>query len=159
MPDRIYPAAGVGFNTPLGYDDSDFRALKVDPHGRQQVRGENQLFSFKGVLATQYTGAVSGANGYADSPAVPAGELWVVTTIGSTDATRAVTEIVVLNRHNDVNYRVDHVIRAFAAGEYLTWGGHMYLDAGDVIRVYFTGSQVGDTAVISLTGYRMTVEA
>jgi len=133
-------------------------ALQTVATDRLIVRGEDQQFSFRGVLADSITGAISGADGFLDGPAVPAGQYWVVTTIAARDATNAVTRIILANRHDGVNYDIEDVVRAFGAGERAIWSGHTYLDSGDYIRATFIGGQAADTCLVTVTGYRMTVE-
>jgi len=133
-------------------------ALQSVATDRLQVRGENQLFSFNGVLAASSSGAISGANGFVDSPAVPAGVIWVVTTISVVDVTTAPTQVYIMNRHNAVEYIIKHEVKAFVASEQCYWQGHTYLDQGDTIRAYFIGGLAGNTCNVFLTGYIMTLE-
>jgi len=134
-------------------------ALQSVATDRLQVRGENQLFSFKGALQVYFGGAVSGADGYADSPVVPAGEVWVVTTIAARDVTRTLTGVEMTNYHVGYDYRVHHLVQTIPVDVSVCWGGHTYLGVDDFVRVYYEGSLAGDIVVVHLTGYRMTVEA
>ena len=124
-----------------------------------QVRGEDQVFSFKGPLVLLATGAVSGTNGYINSEAVPAGEIWVVTTVAARDATTSVTRIFISNNHNGVGGIFYSEDKVWAVGEFSYWSGHTYLDVGDFVQAFFLGSLPGDTCRLIITGYRMTVEA
>ena len=132
--------------------------LRVDTSGRASVRGEDQLFSFQGVLAVQTHGNPSGADGYIASPAVPAGQVWVVTAVTVRDLTRALTAIRFDAYHDGGDYVFGAVSRAIAASEPVPWSGHVYLDAGDAILGYMTGCQAGDNCQIWCVGYRMTAE-
>jgi len=133
-------------------------ALQSVATDRLQVRGEDQLFTFKGVLALRSYGPVSRAGGDRDSAAVPAGEIWVVTSVVAGDTTTATTRQYIMNRHNGADVNIHDEIRAFTTSERIRWSGHTYLDVGDVIRVGFIGSLAGDNCVVDITGYRMTTE-
>ena len=142
----------------IGWDGTAYRAFAVDASGRASVRGEDQLFSFQGVLAVRTYGNPSGADGYIESPAVPAGQVWVVTTVVVEDVTRALTVVKFYLRHDGTNYAFGNVFRAIAVGEMVPWSGHVYLGAGDAIRSYMVGCQAADTCQIQCVGYRMTAE-
>ena len=142
----------------IGWDGTAYRAFAVDASGRASVRGEDQLFSFQGVLAVRGGGNPSGDNGYIGSPAVPAGQVWVVTAMTVGDITRALTMVGFYVQHDGVLYAFGAVYRAIAAREPVPWSGHVYLGAGDTIQGYMMGCQAGDTCWIECVGYRMTAE-
>ena len=142
----------------IGWDGTAYRAFAVDASGRASVRGEDQLFSFQGVLAVLTAGSSSGDEGYIESPAVPAGQVWVVTAITVEDRSRALTEVEFSLYHDAVVYVFGAVYRAIATGESVSWSGHVYLDEGDTIWGYMTGCQAGDECWMRCLGYRMTAE-
>ena len=142
----------------IGWDGTAYRAFAVDASGRASVRGEDQLFSFQGVLAALTSGNPSGDNGYIESPAVPAGQVWVVTAITVEDASRGLTAVIFDSRHDGVSYPFAAVYRAIAQSEFVSWSGHLYLDEGDTIWAYMTGCQAGDECWMRCLGYRMTAE-
>ena len=144
--------------TALGFDGSDFHALKTDADGRLIVRGEDQLFSIRGVFAKGGTSVISGADGYVESAAVGAGHYRVVTTIVAWDVTSPTTKIRLVNYHAGLVVHIDAKSAAYVAGEGMAWSGFTYQDAGDTIRAYFAGGQAGDTCRLDVTGYTMTVE-
>jgi len=133
-------------------------ALQSVATDRLQVRGEDQLFSFKGVLALHSTDVLADDDGSLDSPAVPAGEIWVVTTVVVCDSTSPCASIVVANFHDGAGFEIEREVKAFAIGERKNWGGHTYLDPSDTIRVTFYGGKAGDTCHVWITGFRMTLE-
>jgi len=133
-------------------------ALESVGTDRLQVRGEDQLFSFAGSLAALSSGVISGLNGYFDSATPGAGEIWVVTNIRTVDVTNATTEHRFYVRSGGSDARFHDVVEAIAAGLSRYYHGHVYLSAGDVVRVYFWGGQVGDTVAVHLTGHKMTLE-
>ena len=133
-------------------------ALESVATDRLIVRGENQLFSMKGVLALYRSAVISGADGYIDSNSVPAGEYWIVTTIMGGDATTAPTMMRLWNRHDGVAVCIHEEIKAFAIAERTEWAGHTCLDQGDNIRIGCIGGLAGDTCFIEISGYRMTPE-
>lgn len=120
------------------------------------VRGKDQLFSYKAQLTGLSVGVPSGAGGYRDSAAVPAGEVWVITALGAWDTTSATTAHGYRLRSGGSDFRVYYTYAAFGAGVSSTWGGMIVLNVGDVIRCYFIGSLVADTCNLSCLGYRMT---
>jgi len=124
-----------------------------------QVRGEDQLFSFKGALAAHASGLISGANGYIESPAVPAGQIWKVTGVAAYLGPRASTRFSLMNFHNAVAYAFHADYRTIAAAEICSWSGEQWLDPGDTICAYFTGAVAADGAGIWLTGHVMTLES
>ena len=145
--------------TALQLIDNLYNALQSVATDRLRVRGENQLFSFKGVLCVARASGISGAGGYGDSDAVPAGEIWVVTTVSAGDSSSATTQHRFFNRHDGTDARFYTRVATIPAAEHSTWGGLTTLDEGDIVRAYFIGGLAGDTVRVELTGYRMTLEA
>ena len=133
-------------------------ALQSVATDRLQVRGEDQHFSIEEVVAQTLFGAISGADGFFDSPAVPDGRYWIITNVTAADATRATTAHQRFARHDGVDILFDYQLQAFALGEPSSWSGHVFLDAGDVVRVSFAGGLVADVCRVSVTGYQMTIE-
>lgn len=144
---------------PLGSVDTDDLQIDIKSAlATLPVKGQDQLFSFDKPLAKRITGAISGNDGYISSGAIPGGEIWVVTNLMARDQTTGPTvhDYVHQSGAGPVPFHQD--AGPFAAGEYSLWGGHLYADQGDEIRVYFTGGLVADTCRISLTGFIMTEE-
>jgi len=133
-------------------------ALQSVATDRLVARGQDQLFSFKGVLAKPRSAVVSDAGGYIDSDPCPAGEIWCVTNITAYDRTSPTTEHRFQLNHNGVRYGFGHEAAAFAAYDASYWGGQRWLDPDDTVRTYFIGSLLGDTCDVVLTGYIMTLE-
>lgn len=135
------------------------RLFTADGREKIQAKGEDQLFSFKGVLAEAEGTTPSADDGYIESDAVPEGEIWVVTNVVVRDGDRGLT-CVDFAVYRDTAYRYFHsVTAAIAAGQRVPWSGHVYLDYQDVIRCYLIGSLDADNCAIWLTGYRMTKES
>ena len=122
------------------------------------VRSQDQLFSFKGTLASYRTTLISGANGYLDSETPPAGQAWALSNIGAINSTRANTAHRYRLYRNAVSYIVEDVTQAIPIATWTRVRGDVFLEPGDVIRTYFVGGQVGDTVRIDMTGYIMTLE-
>lgn len=133
-------------------------SLQTIASNRLIVRGENQLFSFAGKLLSRSDVVVSGAGGYGDSASPPANRVWVVTNIAASDRTSPTTQHTHVLQDGLLVSTFYREVQAFAATDVSIWGGHVYLVEGDVIRIYFAGSLVGDTVRIDLTGYTMTLE-
>jgi len=66
--------------TPVGWDGTRYQAFRIHTDGTVQVRGEDQLFSYKDKLQwSEGYGAPADGSYDRNSPAVPDGEVWVVT--------------------------------------------------------------------------------
>ncbi|GAJ19150.1 unnamed protein product, partial [marine sediment metagenome] len=96
MDGKVTPKRMPSPRTALGYDGTDFHALKVDSKRRLSVRGEDQLFSYKEPLLNTRNAAISGADGYSNSNTVSEGEVWVVTSVSAIDMTSPTTEIIMM---------------------------------------------------------------
>ena len=157
MPEIVPPGA-PGPVSVLGWDGANFYVLRVGLAGRLQVRGEDQLFSFKAVLAESLTWTISGNDGYLDSDVVTDGEIWVVTNIVVMDNTTATTHVIITIIHDGTECNVYAELRAFAAAERCVWTGLITLDPDDWVRARFIGGLAGDSITIDILGYRMTLE-
>ncbi len=122
------------------------------------VRGEDQLYSVKEPLAIHVAGNIVGADGYLQTPVVPGGEIWKVTSIAGYDNDQATTAHYFLANHDGTGVWLGAEYRAFAAGDLGTWIGEMWLDPGDFLRVHFIGGLAGDAALMDVGGHRMTLE-
>ena len=143
--------------TLLGFDGTNFSALRVDTSGRLKVRGEDQLFSYQGSVANQSRGVPSGAGGYRESASPPAGTIWVITNLSAGDITTATTEHFYGLQRGVVGHAVYVTRAAFAANQRTNYATRLYLVPGDTIRVTFTGSLVTDDCALDIIGYSMTI--
>jgi len=123
-----------------------------------QVRGEDQVFSYARPLGDRVMGNPYGIYFQQDSGIVPAGEVWVVTTVVGVDYTRVLTGMTWGLVRGVVGYEVWGSTRAFAVAEYGVWSGHLYMEEGDHLTISYTGAQAADTCGIFLNGYIMTKE-
>lgn len=139
-------------------EDLRHALLSIDTD-RLVVRGEDQLFSFAGPIDSVTTGQPSGASGYKDSHPVPAGQIWVVTTVAARDRSAALTHTVIAVRHAGFDVTLKGELRAIAQWEWVSWSGTTYLTEGAVIRVTFSGCGAGDTVDVHTNGHVMTLEA
>ncbi len=130
----------------------------MDDHGRVQVRGEDQLFSYEGSLGQSRTAAISGAGGFVDSNSCAAGEIWCVTTIASRDQTTATTRHGYSANVQAALHNIGEVERAIPAWRVAYLYGWWWLNPGEFVRVDFIGGLAGDLCYVALTGYRMTLE-
>ena len=152
----IYIPKPVGV---LGWDGTDFWAVKVDTSGRLCVRGSDQLFSFKAPVHVGTQAVISGAGGYIESSAVPAGEIWVLQRMLARDTTTATTQHEYQTNQAGAVLRFAIVRGTFVAQYVTETVGELYLAEGDKVRVTFVGGAAADTCVIWLHGYSMTKEA
>ncbi len=135
-----------------------WNCLRTVGTDRFMVKGEDQLFSYKGVLQDQkyLADAAAGTNTLVGST-VPAGEIWVV------------TNICVANRRNDSGYvkiRMAHLFDwpGVAGLPPLTkevpacWTGHFILVPTQRLEAIFYACIVNDDLYWVTYGYRMTLE-
>lgn len=158
MPE-ILPEHVPSPRTLLAWNGTAYRPITIDAAGRVQVRGEDQVFSFKGVLADHTSTASLGADGRTASTAVPVGTIWKVTNIAVTNWNRAITRLEFILVHDAVWYRFAEYNIARAAQEFAFWNGEIYADPDDRIYAQVFGSLVDDALVMDITGYTMTLEA
>lgn len=179
MPE-IQPTGAPNPRAVLGWDGTTWRVIRVDLGGavyvnavallglentlqsvaldRLQVRGQDQLLSIDAKLRQWVQSVPSGAGGYIETGAVPAGEYWVVTSIGVRDTATPLTAVLFYPWSDGQNMVVKHEVAAIAANIWTTWDGFIVLDDGDRIRCYLTGALAADLCQLSVMGYVMTVE-
>ena len=154
-PNYIPKPAGM-----LCWDGANFWAVKGDASGRVAVNAlsvtPDQLPSYKSSLYSESYGAISGANGYRNSAAVPAGEVWHVTAITAYETNRTTSEQNYSIIIDDHNYWLYQVVGTLGAYVHTQWYGELWLEAGAFVRAYFIGSAAGDTVGLWLHGQRMT---
>ncbi|GAI88225.1 unnamed protein product [marine sediment metagenome] len=159
MDGKVTPKRMPSPVTPLGYDGTDFHALKVDSKRRLSVRGEDQLLSFKEPLLSMRNYTISGADGLCNSHTPPAGEVWVVTSVSAIDMTSPTTEVIMtIARGASVHYFHTEEI-AKGAGKAWTVQCEKHLVMNDFVQVYFIGGLEGDQCWVTVTGHIMTLES
>jgi len=131
---------------------------KLGASGGLIVRGEDQLYSYKGPLHYYVTQTISGADGYIQSATPPANEVWHVTNIGSVDVTSPTTRHFYICSYSGTLNQLGKVEGDIPADSTEFWHGHYWLENGDVIRVYFRGGLVGDRVDLHMSGTIMTKE-
>jgi len=134
-------------------------ALQSAPTDQLNVRGQDQLFSYKGTLASYRATLISGANGYIDSETPPAGEAWALSNIGAILSDRATTAHRYRFIRNAVSYIIEDVTAAIPAATWTRVRGDIFLEPGDVVRVWFIGGQANDSVRVDMTGYRLSLES
>ncbi len=144
--------------TPLVWDGTRYRAVRGHTDGTVQVRGEDQLISYAGALRVATTGVISGAGGYLATASPGAGLIWKVTNIAARDGTTATTQHAYAVFQAATLYWFDEIIQAFGVNAASIYQNELWLDPGDVVRVYFTGGLAGDNIEITMTGHIMTLE-
>jgi len=134
-------------------------ALESVGTDRLRVRGEDQLISYKGALLSMRDATISGAGGYVESETPPAGEIWKVANILTFNVSTATTaHDYYVDRAGD-RYWFSRITAAMAAGVNSEHHGEIWLDPGDVVRIYYAGALVDDLCYIILLGHIMTVES
>lgn len=133
-------------------------ALQSKALDRLLVRGMDQVFSFRSVLATTRGATISGAGGFVDSLPCAAGEIWIVTAASAYDQTSATTRQLYCHRHVGTNYVLAEWTEAMPALKEGFHRGWTPLVENDTIRVYFIGALAGDICSVTTSGYIMTLE-
>ncbi|GAI96029.1 unnamed protein product, partial [marine sediment metagenome] len=127
----------------LGWDGTDFFALKVDNNGhlqidalglialvdalqsvgtdRLQVRGEDQLFGYKDTLRVLVSGAIP--NLYLQAGLTVAGELWTVTGIVAWNDTAVMDQVYHEWRVGGEDYVFHSDARDIGISEPVVWSG------------------------------------
>ena len=131
-------------------------ALQSVAVDRLRVTGADQLISYKGSVLAKRLAAISGVGGYLETAAVTAGEVWKVTNLMARDRTTSTTIHTYQVFRGATYYMIGEARGSFAALTPTFWRGEVWLDAGDTVRVFFTGGAAGDSCEIDLAGYRMT---
>lgn len=144
--------------TMLAWDGTAYRPPLIDNTGRIQVRGKDQLISYLASLLSKTTGVVSGAGGYLESAAVPAGELWHVTHVACRDVTTATTKHLYTVVRGAIGHNFFEQTAAFGIGQRSYMLTDLWMEEGDVIRCVFTGSAALDQCDVGLLGHTMTKE-
>ena len=143
--------------TLLGFDGTNFSALRVDTTGRLKVRGEDQLFSYQGSVAERSLGVPSGAGGYRESDTPPAGTVWIITQITGGDDTTATTVHQYRLLRGGAAIVVYEARATYAIGQKSNLSCHIVMIPGDTLRLYITGSLAPDSCCLDIHGYSMTI--
>lgn len=124
-----------------------------------QVRGEDQLFSYKGEYSqrTQTTNANAGSHSLYGST-VPAGESWKVTGIATYNVNTNMARVRFAYVTGGATKYLGQESPS-AAGEVVSWTGEVWLDGGDRIRVIHDGTSAGDDIYCDIHGLKMSVES
>jgi len=145
--------------TALQLIDDLRNALKSVATDQLQVKGKDQLFSYKAQLLVQVTAAATAATTVLTTDAVPAGEIWDVTAVAIRNLTRAIPAGGIgIKLDGNVYYWLTSGSTAGSA-IHVPFSGHMYLEAGNRVAVYITGCTVDDSLEMNVNGYKMTKEA
>lgn len=123
------------------------------------VRGEDQIHSYQDTLEIYVTGDLTEADGYLETAAVPAGDVWVITNIILEDEDGGISSVRWCRFSGGVRYCFGCVTRAIPAVERVCYHGFQWAKEGDTIRGQFIGAGLGDTCHMWITGHVMTKEA
>ena len=172
------PTAGQ-VTTILAYDGIDFQKLKCNSDGELTVnvdssalptdaatetkqdaliaKFQDQAITVKGVIADNYTHTTPGAGTQSfESDAVPSGELWHITHISSFNNTTVCTRVLFTVVHDGY---ARYVSTQLVTDRYFPYDlkADLWLDVGDKIRVTWYTCGSGDSLLMYLFGYKMTV--
>ncbi|TEU17688.1 MAG: hypothetical protein E3J25_01780 [Anaerolineales bacterium] len=157
MPE-ILPDQVPSPRTPLVWDGTRYRAVRGHTDGTVQVRGEDQLFSFAGVVSRSRTDTISGVGGWVESAAPGAGVIWHITHIYTVDNTSPTTAHWYAMHHDAESLYFHPDVAARAASIPSDYKCDFSLGPDDRIRITFDGGLVGDTCVVRVFGHSMTLE-
>ena len=122
------------------------------------VKGQDQLFSFKGQLLVAVTAsAEAGANMLASNP-VPSGEIWEVTQVSASNDARGSGRVLIGIRQDEAANYWFLGGSTSGAGIPLSFSGHMYLGVGNRVACYITDCIANDLIRMQINGYKMTKE-
>lgn len=152
----IFPGHAPHPRAMLGWDGTSYRVLAVDAAGRPEFRGENQPHTFADTLEIYVTGALTEADGYLETAAVPEDVVWVITNIILENEDRNITSSRWCRFSAAVVYCFGCVTRAIPLAERTCWHGWEWAKEDDTIRGQFVGGQIGDTCHMWITGYTMS---
>jgi len=168
-----YLVVPVGFNPSgdiraleLDADDAVLMAIKsaakglVGPHGWIDGAWQKNplLLGYSGPIGDQINenNAAAGFDALLAS-AVPAGEIWVVTSVSGRDVTTAITKIIIYFTRGTDSFFVAGV-QSPAKDQFLTWSGQIVLIPGDELKVGFWGTVAGDDIEMTYSGYRVDID-
>ncbi len=150
----------MGGQVPIAEVESSGKTarLRLRQGRRLLVSGEDQLHTYQDTLEIYVTGDLTEADGYLETAAVGAGDVWVITNIILENADRNITSSRWCRFSGAVAYCFGCVTRAVPLAERTCWYGWEWAKATDTIRGEFVGGQIGDTCHMWVTGYKMTLE-
>jgi len=124
-----------------------------------KVKGQDQLFGYKGQLLLQVAVSATAESMILTTDAVPSGEVWEVTAVGVRNLTRAVPSAGIGIKLDGVTYYWFITGSTAAAAANVSFLGHMYLETGNRVACYIKGCTVDDSLQMHVNGYKMTKEA
>ena len=160
---------GVGHGVPrmlYASDGSNWYAILVDSDGHVKVdvvttpgvnAYNNIPFGFSAVYhqpVWYYTPAA--ADYVLAGSVVPAGELWVVTSVFALDSNTNPTKIE-LSLHNGINSHWIEDGKAPGINKGVSWSGSIYLVNPNYITAGFAGCALNDNLYLDILGYKMKI--
>jgi len=141
-----------------GFDGAHFQPLLVDASRRLQVRGQDQLLSFKEPLVDSKSELDPDAGTVQiRSDPVPAGQIWKITSACIYATSPTITK-----------YAFGTVISAAARmhewydtptdSQPYTWHGELWLKEGDMTLANYYACTAGDSLYFITYGHKMTLE-
>jgi len=133
-------------------------ALQSKALDRLLVRGEDQLLSFKDVLALEVNAPLEGTHGYIDSPPIPEGQIWHITNIAARDATGLTTQHAPILIQGTDTIELGAEARDFETWSASRWTGNVFGVYPGHVRVRIDGGQDQDNCYLWICGRRITLE-
>ena len=108
------------------------------------------------IRETVGTTTAAADTNHLDGSEVPAGEVWVITSISAVNQTTAITRIVARTYEAPDYYDITS-LESPAIFEYLNWSGFIPVGAGDRVRVSFYDCVLNDDIYMTVRGYKMKI--
>jgi len=124
-----------------------------------KVKGQDQLFGYKGQLLLQVAVSATAESMILTTDAVPSGEVWEVTAVGVRNLTRAVPSAGIGIKLDGTTYYWFITGSTPSAAANVSFLGHMYLETGNRVTCFIKGCTVNDSLQMNVNGYKMTKEA
>jgi len=150
----LVDASGAMFAVMKGEYSGALQTVKLDADHRMIAR---VIGSISDTVQKTWGTATGLVNHTYDFPAVPTGKLWKVINIAARDTTRSITSIIFSKRISPHDYSF-YEDASPAGGYYSFWQGEVWAKAGQIMRVYFAGSQAGDSLEAKLLGVEIDAE-
>jgi len=133
-------------------------ALQSEATDRLQVRGADQLFSYKGQYIEQVVNLNAAAGGnFLTGTVVPPNEVWVITVTHASNNNKAGCGIFFQALKAGVGHTY-HVGAATPVVVGTSWSGMVFLVEGDCIQTYIDACDAGNDLYLNIFGYKMTKE-
>lgn len=132
----------------------EIQGVEIDANDHLKVVAG--LSAYNAQYIQRVTGTGDGGNVNLDGDTVPAGQIWVVTSILALDATSALSSLEFGILAGGVHFQLRRKVSP-AAGEEVDWQGQIAMIEDDFLRATCFGTTVADSLALNLLGYKILV--